>query len=395
MLPPKVFERRKSIVTGRENLIKVWDLPGLPFTEFFGEYNPTFPRVDQALMMCPDSGVFQLQFEVEPSFLYHPNDYNFRTLTTPKIENELDFFIRSSSLNSILNSKSRVLEIGGNNSVLAKKLDGFYSHYVICDPILEDEDFGNILYWKGLIEDNLARVEELQPTVIIGRHVLEHVNSPLEMLRALIDATSTPVIFIFEFPNFRLMQKRQRLDAVFHQHLNYFDENSIVRLIEILGCQVLSLESNLKGSNGGSLVVSFTNGGGPNLAKRIFLPTSSPSTIETFSVSLSLFQSEVKLLEDSIRSWQGKKAGFGAGLMLATLNYHTRGAIEELSCIYDDDPGKSDMEYQNIWVKILHSSNLVDDESNLLVVTSMENQRAVRNRLQQYFKSTVVGFQSS
>ena len=162
-----------------------------------------------------------------------------------------------------------------------------------------------------------------------------------------------------------------------------------------MGCQVLSLESNLKGSNGGSLVVSFTNGGGPNLAKRIFLPTSAPSTVETFSVSLSLFQSEVKLLEDSIRSWQGKKAGFGAGLMLATLNYHTRGAIEELSCIYDDDPGKSDMEYQNIRVKILHSSNLVDDESNLLVVTSMENQRAIRNRLQQYFKSTVVGFQSN
>jgi hypothetical protein len=394
MLPPQVFERRKSIVTGRENLVKVWDLPGLPFTEFFGEYNPTFPRVDQALMMCPDSGVFQLQFEVEPSFLYHSNNYNFRTLTTPKIEDELDFFIRSSSLDSILNSKSRVLEIGGNNSVLAKKLEGFYSHYVVCDPILEDEDLGDILYWKGLVEDNLVRVEELQPTVIIGRHVLEHVTSPLEMLQALIDSTSTPVIFVFEFPNFRLMQKRQRLDAVFHQHLNYFDENSIVRLIEILGCQVLSLESNLKGSNGGSLVVSFTNGGGSNLATGL-RPTGSPSTLETFSVSLSLFQSEVKLLEDSIRSWQGKKAGFGAGLMLATLNYHTRGAIEELSCIYDDDPGKSDMEYQNIRVKILHSSNLVDDESNLLVVTSMENQRAIRNRLQYYFKSTVVGFQSN
>lgn len=79
--------------------------------------------------------------------------------------------------------------------------------------------------------------------------------------------------------------------------------------------------------------------------------------------------------------------------MLATLNYHTRGAIEELSGIYDDDLEKSGMEYQNIRLKIQHSRHLSDSESNLVVITSMENQRAIRNRLQQYFKSTVVGFQ--
>jgi hypothetical protein len=94
MKPPKVFERTQSIITGKENLEKVWDLPGLPFTEFFGEYNSEFPTVDQALMLCPESGVFQLQYEVDPNFLYHSNNYNFRTLSTPKIDRELDFFVQ-------------------------------------------------------------------------------------------------------------------------------------------------------------------------------------------------------------------------------------------------------------------------------------------------------------
>ena len=46
---------------------------------------------------------------------------------------------------------------------------------------------------------------------------------------------------------------KQRFDAIFHQHLNYFDEYSIQKLISSLNCKLLSLESNLEGSNGGSL----------------------------------------------------------------------------------------------------------------------------------------------
>lgn len=393
MLPPKVFERKNSIVTGKENLIKVWNLPGLPFTEFFGEYNPTFPRVDQALMMCPDSGVFQLQFEVEPTFLYHSNNYNFRTLTTPKIERELDFFIRASSLNSILNSKSRVLEIGGNNSVMADRLSDSYSKYVVCDPILE-ENLGDVIeYWGGLVEDKIDLVEQLQPSVIIGRHVLEHVNSPQALLSTLLERINGKVTFVFEFPNFRLMQQRQRYDAVFHQHLNYFDEFSIQKLIHSLGCKLISLQSNLEGSNGGSLVVTFTN----DLdAKPIGILEDKPfngSSADNFEKSLALFKSQTNLISETISAWKGNKFGFGAGLMLATLNYHLNNKLEEFSTVYDDDDSKAGIQYQNIDIRIDSARNLIDSEENLILVSSMENQRRVRARLLDYPKSTVIGFQ--
>jgi hypothetical protein len=42
MNTPKVFERKTSIITGKSNLQKVWELPQLPFTEFFGKFNPEF-----------------------------------------------------------------------------------------------------------------------------------------------------------------------------------------------------------------------------------------------------------------------------------------------------------------------------------------------------------------
>lgn len=393
MIQPRFEERKYSVIAGGTDLINVWNLPNLPFTEFFGEYNACFPTVSQELLACPKTGVFQLKYEVEPSFLYHSDNYNFRTLTTNKIERELEFFLRSSSLQSRLNLKSKILEIGGNNSVMADRLSGLFSNYVVCDPILEDHVDGQIEYWGGVIEDRIDFVQDYQPTVIIGRHVLEHLNSPFALLQKLLNCIDGKVIFVFEFPNFRLLQQRQRLDAVFHQHLNYFDEYSIRQLIASLGCKILSLESNLEGSNGGSLIVSFTNDFDEQRVGTLETDPFNGSALENFEESLKLFSSQANLLSNTLASWKGNKFGFGAGLMLATLNYHLGGEVEKLSMIFDDDESKAKTHYQNLNVEIQPASQLVDSEKNLILVTSMENQRRIRARLMDFPKSTIIGFQ--
>ena len=393
MKAPEVFERTTSIITGSKNLLKVWDLPNLPFTEFFGEYDSTFPKVDQALMMCPETGVFQLQNEVDPRFLYNSKNYNFRTLRNPKISRELDFFVKSSSLNLFVNSESRILEIGGNDTELAEKLKNNFSKYVVCDPILDDQDVGLIEHWGGTIEERMDLVEEFQPTVIIGRHVLEHLSSPLTLLKGLMNRIRGKVIFVFEFPNFRLMQQRQRFDAVFHQHLNYFDEHSIQKLISSLECKLLSIHSNLEGSNGGSLVVSFTNDLDCHSLETVDIQPFNSNAKDNFDISLKLFKSQTTLLTETIASWKGEKFGFGAGLMLSTLNYHLNGEVEKFSAIFDDDEAKVNSRYQNLDVEIQSASKFVDAEKNLVLITSMENQRRLRNRLMDFPKSTIIGFQ--
>jgi hypothetical protein len=390
---PETTLRNLSVISSKSNLVDVWDLPQLPFTEFFGEYAPDFPKVDQKLMMCPESGIFQLLREVNPSFLYDQTNYNFRTLTTPKIERELDFFVESSSLLALLKEDSKVLEIGGNNDVMASKLEGRFDKYAICDPILHDATENNIECWGGLIEDNLERVKKFKPSVILGRHVLEHVNSPMDMLKSLLSVIDTPVIFVFEFPNFRLMQKRQRFDAIFHQHLNYFDEYSVERFVKSLGCKLLSMESNPAGSNGGSLVVSFTNDLSKAVTGKIDLKELHQSALTNFLKSKDLFLEQCNLLERTVRNWNGEVVGFGAGLMLATLDYHLNGAVSDMGIIFDDDESKSGISYQNLDVAVRSSRDLTDDDSRMILITSMENQRAIRNRLQSFSKSSIVGFQ--
>jgi hypothetical protein len=343
--------------------------------------------------MCPETGVFQLQNEVDPRFLYNSKNYNFRTLRNPKISRELDFFVKSSSLNLFVNSESRILEIGGNDTELAEKLKNNFSKYVVCDPILDDQDVGLIEHWGGTIEERMDLVEEFQPTVIIGRHVLEHLSSPLTLLKGLMNRIRGKVIFVFEFPNFRLMQQRQRFDAVFHQHLNYFDEHSIQKLISSLECKLLSIHSNLEGSNGGSLVVSFTNDLDCHSLDTVDIQPFNGNAKDNFDISLKLFKSQTTLLTETIAAWKGEKFGFGAGLMLSTLNYHLNGEVEKFSAIFDDDESKVNSRYQNLDVEIESASKFVDAEKNLVLITSMENQRRLRNRLMDFPKSTIIGFQ--
>jgi hypothetical protein len=69
------------------------------------------------------------------------------------------------------------------------------------------------------------------------------------------------------------------------------------------------------------------------------------------------------------------------------------GEVEKLSTIFDDDESKAKTHYQNLNVEIQSATHLVDSEKNLILVTSMENQRRVRARLMDFPKSTIIGFQ--
>ena len=69
------------------------------------------------------------------------------------------------------------------------------------------------------------------------------------------------------------------------------------------------------------------------------------------------------------------------------------GEVEKLSAIFDDDKSKDKTHYQNLNVEIQSSNHLIDSGSNLILVTSMENQRRVRARLMDFPKSTIIGFQ--
>jgi hypothetical protein len=333
-------------------------------------------------MICQESGHYQLRKCIDPDFLYQKDTYNFFTLPSKKILNELDFLVEHLEIFKNLNDSTRILEIGGNNEEMSKLMSAKVEHYVICDPIFQDDvDLKtNVSVWSDFIEDRIGDVLEYKPTLIIGRHVLEHMLNPFETLSKIVEIVPDGTLFCFETPSLRHILSKLRFDAVFHQHLHYFDENSIAFLIKKLNCELVSVVTNPLGSNGGSLLFSFKKSINPSISLELsFLDTE--TKINYFNKQVDIYQKNIESQVAILDAWSGEKFGFGAGLMLATYNYHLNGQIEKLDGILDDDISKHGLTYKNINIKIYDSAILLESKSALILVTSLENQLVIRNRI--------------
>ena len=76
--------------------------------------------------------------------------------------------------------------------------------------------------------------------------------------------------------------------------------------------------------------------------------------------------------------------GFGAGLMLATLDYHLGGRLQNLECILDDDPKKDGIKYKNVNVLVKSTQSFIPPEQSSFVITSLESIRPIYNRITQF-----------
>ena len=107
--------------------------------------------------------------------------------------------------------------------------------------------------------------------------------------------------------------------------------------------------------------------------------------IETKIKKLKNFIKNHKLSMDVLREnfyrLDGKKFGYGAGLMLSTFAYHSKIDFSELTCIVDDDPNKNNLEYENVPVKVKYSKNIKPPKDSIFVITSLENVRPIYDKI--------------
>ena len=76
--------------------------------------------------------------------------------------------------------------------------------------------------------------------------------------------------------------------------------------------------------------------------------------------------------------------------MLATFNYHTKGGVEALEFILDDDASKNTMSYRNIDIDIVYSGEVQIDEDIVFVLTSYENNRNLVKKLTDKYSNRLI-----
>lgn len=357
--------------------------PKLPLTEVFGKFDSNFPNYDQELLMCMTSGHVQLKYQIDPSVLYDTNNYAFRSDSSLKSDREHQILLDFLKKHEQALNWNHVLEIGANDLTFSKKLKKFFMSVSACDPLLV-EDHGTTIDGIKIIglpiENAIEEVANLNPDLIIARHTLEHISNPRLLLLSLLESAPKNCIFIFEVPSLMHIGESLRFDAIFHQHYHYFDLNSVKRLLIEVGGELLNYAFNNQGSNGGSLIFSFKRS-----SKQI---DNSKINLENkflwLDNRLKIFNQQMEIMINLIDELPEPIFGYGAGLMLATLNYHLGGRLENLKYVLDDAPEKDNLSYKNVRVNVRYTGNFEPPAQSSFIITSLESIRPIYNRITQF-----------
>jgi len=375
------LQLNKSILQDSDYTV-LWDLPKLPLTEKMGDFigYDSF-SYDQKLVIRNDTGHVQLLNHLSPQELYTASNYNFRTSETNSSMRHLETFCSfvGSSIGS--NKKFRSLvDIGGNDLAAVKCLRAMSKNAAVIDPICSQDDgkiIDSIKVIGRFIEDVDLTIELDSPDLVFCRHTIEHISNPWMFIEQLFSQCDKDCTYIFEMPNFSSLIEAGRFDAIFHQHVHYFDLYTFKSLLADVGGQFLGHYIDHQGSCGGSLFVCFKK----SPTKVLRSVVNIEDRVNFIKSAIKSYKKNMGLQREILNNLEGKIYGYGGGLMLATLNYHLKFDLSQLECILDDDPLKDEQSYMNLPIKIKHFDTIRPDINANYLITSLENVRPIYKKI--------------
>lgn len=261
--------------------MKLFDLPKLPFTERAG---------------CADQAFFYDE-EANHGWLQHiyPQGYG-QTMGDRTYLQVFADFVRPYL-------KGMVVDIGGNDGSLGSLLG---RPYMVVDG-------------DGAIESC-----ELGGENFVSSHTIEHLRNP-EILISKVGKAIGGGVFGLQFPSLDLLVEDSRFDQIHHQHLHYFSERSITKLLKDHGLRVIAKQWNP--DHWGTLMLVCVKGDGQVTGKRI--------TGTDIKFAKHVFQMEMAICKYFL------KEGFvcyGASPMLPIFGYYL--PIDKAEFIAEDNKKK-------------------------------------------------------
>jgi hypothetical protein len=369
------------------SLLDVWDLPSLPLTEKFGDYDQKKKlSYDQVLTICGKCGHVQLKNQLDPIELYKPSEYAFRSGNSEKGKIGNNIFLEFLLKNTSKRIFKSCLDIGGNDLELMRLLTPYAHSKYVVDPVCVDINFDGIHILPKFIEDIDLKKDIEQPDLIVCRHVLEHISQPNVLIQTLLDQSCEDALFVFEVPSFACLMDSYRFDAIFHQHYHYFDIQSFETLITRCGGECLDFMHYHQGSNGCSLLIAFRKAKKIKIIKSEVVNKKKEAILE----KITDFRYTMNITSKKLNEFDSQIYGYGASLMLATLGYHLKTDFSQLVCILDDDCNKNGMGYQNMNVKVKSPRKMEVQFDQNFIITSLENARIIYKRILEFKPKRII-----
>jgi hypothetical protein len=247
-VPPGRLDRCQ--ITGSSDLFEVMDLghqapcDSMLTKEMLGEPETTYPL---RLMLCPESGLAQLDYVVEGKTIYHL-DYPYRSgISRPLAEYQRAFAAGVVEKLGIA-PRSLCVDIGSNDGTLLTGFRTMGMRVLGVEPtniarIAEDENGIETIqaYFDEPGARDIARL--LGPAAIVtATNVFAHMADLGEVCRGIAALLADDGVFITESHYLLDVLNKNQFDTIYHEHIRTYSLKALVRLFPYYGLEVFDVQ---------------------------------------------------------------------------------------------------------------------------------------------------------
>jgi hypothetical protein len=340
----------------------------------------------------PDTYQFELLFDSHRGLLYQPpneelvqilhNGYMLgQAFGTPLAEDQFgkpyaeDFL---AFIKAVSTETGQGLEIGAGVGYLSRRLLDAGWDMTSLEPGLGYEPF-----WSKY---NIEVIREFFPSdratgpyqLICSYGVLEHIATPLEFLTEIKKHLELDGFFVFSVPDCTEEIEKGDPSILFHEHFNYFEEDSLLRLFELVGMNVHITKSRF-----GRCLYGVARVGNPGIEK-IQHAQNGFSNVATYTERCQNFirGAKVSLSEMTSKGTLGVYCA-ARGLALLDGSHPMR--------FFDDDRRLQGKYFPPFQPHIESRVGLADKPVDFLVIMSRTFGESIRNTLRsQGYSGTIV-----
>ncbi len=349
----------------------VMDMPDYPVTELFrpaSDGNDPYGFIDQKGRFCSNCGHFFLQNILDPDIIYSDSNYITSTVSSKGATDCLDEFYEFILNNSPTKqfNETNIVDIGGNDSYFLKKFNGNANRLINIDPHASSDD-ENIEIVKSFFEKiEFSEYNKDTGCLFASSHTFEHLEDPVTVLKLIAQNMTDKDSLFLQFPAIEKLVEFSRYDQICHQHINLFSVNSVTKVLENLGLNLNAYEYDT--FHFGTIRLMFSKG-------KTKIKLNQTITVGDILSSYNDYKSYYGSLNNLIESKFINGQGFGAGLMVPTLNYHLP-VIEKLDRIIDENPSRIGKKFINLSPPICDTDQFDMDEP--ILITSISTKAAAR-----------------
>jgi 2-polyprenyl-3-methyl-5-hydroxy-6-metoxy-1,4-benzoquinol methylase len=335
-----VTENTHCLACGSDNIHMTLDLGQQPLANSYkSSANETEEKYPLGVRLCRECFHLQLSHTVDPEIIY--KNYLYATGTNQTIQDYCKWFA-DFCLDSCTSSKT-VLDIGCNDGT---QLDYFKARGVNTfgiDPAENLHDRSNKNHSVVCDFFGPAAVSQLNTVkydIILAQNVCAHNPDPYTFVQTCAELMTDDTVLFIQTSQADMVLHNE-FDTIYHEHVNFFNANSMQKLAQRAGLNLVDVVKTPIHGNSYIFVLSRRQGNQPRVENIIALEAAyGLMNLDTYSRWANTVRANVDELVETLEQYRKQEyllVGYGAAAKGNTLlNF----ANIQLDVIIDDNPLK-------------------------------------------------------